>query len=106
MRASRVVLSDLAVADILAQADWYELQSDRKLAERWDRAVTLSILRLVRTPRAGALCGFKAEALRATRRLPVTGFSAHLIFYNFLENQVDVLRVVHGARDLESLLSE
>lgn len=96
----------MAVADILAQADWYELQSDRRLAKRWEQAVTPSILRLVRTPRAGALCGFKAEALRATRRLPVTGFSAHLIFYNFLGNQVHVLRVVHGARDLEKLLSE
>jgi toxin ParE1/3/4 len=95
----------LAVADILAQADWYKLQSDRRLAERWERAVTSSILRLVRTPRAGALCGFKPEALRATRRLPVTGFSAHLIFYNLLVNQIHVLRVVHGARDLERLLS-
>jgi toxin ParE1/3/4 len=96
----------MAVADILAQADWYELQSDRKLAKRWERAVTSSILLLVRAPRAGALCGFKAEALRATRRLSVTGFSAHLIFHNFLGNQIHVLRVVHGARDLETLLSE
>ena len=106
MRKLRVISSDLAVADILAQADWYELQSDRKLAERRERAVTSSILLLIRTPRAGALCGFKAEALRATRRLPVTGFSAHLIFYNFVGSQIHILRVIHGARDLENLFSE
>ncbi|MFZ0313436.1 MAG: type II toxin-antitoxin system RelE/ParE family toxin [Candidatus Korobacteraceae bacterium] len=106
MKAPRVVFSDLAVADILAQADWYELQSDRRLAKRWERAVTSSLLRLVKTPRAGALCGFKADALRATRRLPVTGFSAHLIFYKVSGNQIHVLRVVHGARDLDRLFSE
>jgi toxin ParE1/3/4 len=57
-------------------------------------------------PRAGALCGFKSDALREIRRLAVTGFPAHLIFYNFRENQIHILRVLHGARDLERLLSE
>jgi len=96
----------LAVADILAQADWYELQSDENLAKRWESAVTSSVLRLVRTPRAGARCGFKAEALRDVRRWPVNGFPAHLIFYQILDQQIHVVRVLHGARDLERLLSQ
>jgi toxin ParE1/3/4 len=105
VRASRVVFSELAVADILAQAEWYELQAGQKLANRWEQAVSAGVLRLVRMPRAGALCEFKPEALRDIRRLPITGFPAHLIFYKLRNDQIHILRVVHGARDLERLLA-
>jgi plasmid stabilization system protein ParE len=30
----------------------------------------------------------------------------HLVFYQFREDEVRVLRVVHGARDLEALFSD
>ena len=100
-----VVLSDLAVADVFAQADWYELRSDYKLAIRWERAVTSTVLRLVRMPQSGAPCRFKSELLRDIRRLPVTGFP-QVIFYRFRDNQIHVLRVLHGARDLERLFAE
>jgi len=33
-------LSEAAATDINEQADWYEEKSDRKLAERWSKAVT------------------------------------------------------------------
>jgi len=48
MKEPGLILSDLAIADILAQSDWYKLQSHSKLAARWDRAVTASVARLVR----------------------------------------------------------
>jgi hypothetical protein len=34
VKKAQIALSDSAVADILDQADWYEGQSDRKLAMR------------------------------------------------------------------------
>jgi toxin ParE1/3/4 len=106
VRAARIVLSDAAAADILAQADWYELQSGQKLALRWERAVTSTALRLAKMPLAGSVCKFDAEALRDLRKLPVDGFPSHLIFYQLLENQILIVRIVHGARDLEMLFSE
>ncbi len=39
MKKAQIALSDSAVADILDQADWYEGQSDCKLAMRWEKAV-------------------------------------------------------------------
>jgi hypothetical protein len=38
VKTPRITLTDLAVADILEQADWYEAQADRKLAKRWEEA--------------------------------------------------------------------
>jgi toxin ParE1/3/4 len=105
VKASRIVLSEMAVADILEQADWYEAQAESRLAERWEKAVTSVLLRISQRPAIGKLCKFQSEELADTRRTPVSGFSKHLIFYQVHEQEVFVLRVVHGARDLESLFS-
>jgi len=35
--------------------------------------------------------------------MSVPGFSKHLIFYTIESDRLLILRVVHGARDLESL---
>jgi hypothetical protein len=36
--------------DINEQADWYEEKSDQKLAERWSKAVTSAVLRILKNP--------------------------------------------------------
>jgi toxin ParE1/3/4 len=103
VKRQRIVLSDAAVSDILEQADWYESQADHRLAERWEKAVTATFLRIAKAPRAGPLCRFKADELLDVRRTLVTGFPKHLIFYRFRDKELFILRVVHGARDLEGL---
>jgi toxin ParE1/3/4 len=103
VKRPHIVLSDLAAADILEQADWYSEQSGSKLASRWENAITSTVLRMAENPRSGAPCSFTAEELRDVRRVPVAGFPRHLVFYRFRGNEIFVLRVIHGARDLESL---
>ena len=105
MTRGTIRFSDLAVSDILEQADWYANQSGPKLAKRWENGVTTTLFRISATPRAGSLCRFKADQLQGTRRVQVAGFSKHLIFYQVETTGILVLRVVHGARDLESLFS-
>jgi toxin ParE1/3/4 len=96
-------LSEAAAADINEQADWYEEKSDRKLAERWSKAVTSAVLRILKSPQSGAPCRFSPTELHAIRRVPISGFPKHLIFYSVEDNDVLVVRVLHGARDLETL---
>jgi toxin ParE1/3/4 len=99
----RLRLSDAAISDILEQADWYAQRSSLALAERWENAVAAAFVRITKNPNAGAHCQFKAVELRGVRRMPISKFPKHLIFYRNDDNKVLVLRVVHGARDLESL---
>jgi plasmid stabilization system protein ParE len=47
VKKPRVAFSDAAIADILEQSDWYEAQADRSLAQRWEEAVTATLLRIV-----------------------------------------------------------
>ena len=104
MKATSVSISDAAASDIVEQADWYDAQSGRSLAARWEKAVTSAILRIVKAPAAGTPCSFGSAELHYVRRTTIAGFPKHLIFYRFSEGEVFVLRVVHGARDLERLL--
>ena len=104
MKKPRLVLSDAAIADILEQATWYEQQSGTALAKRWERAVTSAVLRTLNAPATGTLCSFRSPELIGLRRRAVIGFPRHLLFYTFYDNEVFILRIVHGARDLENLL--
>ena len=104
MKKASIAFSDAAVADILEQADWYLAQSGTALAERWDKAVTSAALRIVKNPSSGTLCTFKRSEVSDVRRTRITGFPKHLLFYKFDRDAVFVLRVVHGARDLERLI--
>lgn len=103
MRKNRLTISEAAAADIVEQADWYEQQSGVELARRWERVVTSAVLRVMDHPRAGAITSFQHPELSNVRRLLIPGFPKHLIFYQVRKSEILVLRIVHGARDLESL---
>lgn len=105
MRKRRLVFSDAAIADILEQAEWYAAQSGRRLASRWEKAVTSAVSRVVSRPAAGAPCRFRPAELRDIRRMMIAGFPKHLVFYRYDTDVVFILRVIHGARDLERLFS-
>jgi toxin ParE1/3/4 len=104
VRCLVVRFSDAAVSDILEQADWYKKQSDSKLAQQWEIAVHAAVNRIIRNPLTGAPCSFKSSELRGVRRMQIERFSRHLIFYRIDEKEITVLRILHGARDLESIL--
>lgn len=92
------------MADILEQADWYANHSGKALTRRWENAVESAVLSVVRRPATGAPCAFRSLELLGVRRVAIPGFKKHLLFYKFNEEELFVLRVVHGARDLEALL--
>jgi toxin ParE1/3/4 len=103
VKATQIHFSEAAAVDINEQADWYQEKSDLKLAERWSEAVTSAVLRILKNPRSGVPCRFSPTELRGIRRVPISGFPKHLVFYSVVDNDVLILRVLHGARDLESL---
>ncbi|HEU5452903.1 MAG TPA: type II toxin-antitoxin system RelE/ParE family toxin [Terriglobales bacterium] len=106
MKAARLAFTDAAMADVLEQFDWYTEKAGRIMAERWEASIAATLLKIARRPASGSPCKFKAEELRGTRRVPVSRFPRHLVFYQAQEDEILILRVVHGARDLESLFSE
>jgi toxin ParE1/3/4 len=56
-------------------------------------------------PEIGGLRYFYSEELRGLRILPLNGFEKYLIFYRLNEEEhiVEVVRILHGSRDLPAL---
>jgi toxin ParE1/3/4 len=90
--------------DILEQADWFKAQANALLGKRWEQAVSRTLLRLMKNSRSGALCRFKAVELHGVRHLVIAGFHKYLVFSRIEQDAQLILRMIHGARELGSLL--
>lgn len=59
---------------------------------------------LSRMPGIGSPRYAEISLVHGVRMLPVTGFKNYLLFYIEHEDSVDIIRVLHGARDLPEAL--
>jgi hypothetical protein len=101
---ARALKREAAKRDLIHQWIWYEeiskLPTDS--SPLW-RALYL----LATQPDSGAPFPVRATDLREMRRFPVSGgFEKILLFYFPLKDGIDLVRLVHGSRDLEGPLSE
>jgi toxin ParE1/3/4 len=103
---SPVTVRPRARLDLLDQFFYFGEQATVELAERYIAAVEESCRQLVKHPHMGKLYDSGIARLQGMRRFPVTGFEKHLIFYLPQEHGIDVIRVLHGARDIGSLFAE
>lgn len=79
---------------------------DIEAANRFLDACEEAFEQLARTPLIGAAREFRRPALKDVRMWRVKGFEKHLIFYKPREDSVEILHVVHSARDLDNLFGE
>ncbi len=61
---------------------------------------------LLQSPQIGAIYCTKNPRLAALRVFRVRGFPNHLAFYLERANGIEIVRVIHGARDLDALLED
>ena len=61
---------------------------------------------LLQSPQIGSLYRTKNPRLVDLRVFCVKGFPNHLTFYLERANGIEIVRVVHGARDLDTLLQD
>jgi toxin ParE1/3/4 len=93
--------------DILHQFRYYLVDQDKpEVAKRFLRAVQRTMEEIVRTPHGGAPKRLSQETLRGLRSWPVRGFDDVRIYYLEQENQVRVVRVLHGKRDINNILEK
>jgi plasmid stabilization system protein ParE len=97
-----------AARDITEQTDFYRLRENDALAERWRASVTEAIRSLRTFPDRGELIQFDFHQAEGLRRLPIAGFPNHLIFYRYdaRDRTIIIAYVLHGARDLASVLKQ
>lgn len=101
-------VSEAAALSIVEQADYYRQVADAALASRWETTIDEAARSLLNYPDRGALCRFRNPVLESLRWIPVSGFPRHMLFYCYSPAQQTVLivQVLHGARDLHTVLDE
>ena len=103
---SEVFIQPRARLDLLEQFTYLSEQGSLEVAERYIAVVHKTCNGLLIHPRQGAVYDSGIKRLQGMRRLPVSGFKKYLIFYIPQHDRVSIVRVLHGARDVEAILDE
>jgi len=101
----RLTLRPRAWRDITEHLAYLEDQEGLELAERMLGALQFSFAELANMPKIGSPCSFKAPSLRSLRRWPVKDFENWLIFYLTTRRGVEIIRVLHGSRDIDAIFT-
>lgn len=91
--------------DLIEYAEYLSKDS-LDTALRFLDAVESTFIFVAKNPEIGALCKFKSSQAKHVRFWAIKGFEKHLMFYQPLSDGIEVARVLHGARDLESILAD
>ncbi len=103
--ARRLVQRRAAEEDVAEQLAY--IASDRPaVAHRYAIALEHAFDRIRAMPEVGVLRSFRARGLREVRIWPVPGFRRFLIFYRVTPSVVEVIRVLHSARDIPRVLKK
>lgn len=89
--------------DLLEQFLYFGEEESIELAMRYFAAVDETCALLVKQPRIGGSYDSGIPELAGLRRIPVKEFENYLIFCLPHSGDIDVIRVIHGARDIENL---
>jgi toxin ParE1/3/4 len=95
-----------AKRDLVEAADYYAEQSGLALANRFLKAAEKSFEFLAGTPFIGGVWETSHPQLQNLRHWAVRGFENYVIFYRPIPDGVEIVRVLHGARDLQNILDK
>jgi toxin ParE1/3/4 len=73
-------------------------------ARRFSRAVGQTGEMLCRSPNLGER--FRADLTEEIRYRTISGFKNYLIFYRRVDDVLEIIRVLHGARDYDAMFNE
>jgi toxin ParE1/3/4 len=100
-----VLVRPQAIRDLLELAEHIaadNLAAAERLLDAFERSVEL--LRTV--PTMGSVCRVRTGRVKGLRVVAIRGFPRYLVLYRFDDPRLEVLRVIHGARDLGPIIDE
>ena len=103
--STRIVKTPQARRD-LADLATYIAKDSVDAALRFLDAAEAECARLAEMPGLGADREFRNPRLGGLRFWAIKGFEKHLIFYRRTEGGIEIVRVLHGARDIDGMLFE
>ena len=98
----KIVRSQQARIDVLDIADFIA-ETSLNASDRFLYATEEAYKLLADIPGIGALRDFGNSQYAGMRQWPIPGFKKYLIFYRTWDDEIEILRVLHGTRNLAQL---
>lgn len=102
----KTIVLPAARADILRQVGYFIEIGQDHVADRFLAATRTSVEKLLHTPHAGPPRPMKNPRLNGLRTWPVDGFDDVKIYYIVADEEIRIIRVLHGRRDVERILEQ
>jgi toxin ParE1/3/4 len=90
--------------DILELIGYIAAENPKAAAALYDGYERILATTLASTPDIGRPYASRHSRLQGVRAISIGRFRNYLIFYRRKDDEVEVLRVLHGARDIRSIL--
>jgi toxin ParE1/3/4 len=88
---------------LVEQAEYLARNAGRDTALKFYLAADETFSLLASNPGMGRMRDFRSPRLSGLRMCLLIGFPKHLVFYRPTRHGVEIVRVLHGARDVEDL---
>lgn len=103
--SDRLIVKNRATQDLRQQANYILVNGNARAAERFLELAEATFAQLATIPGMGKVVRLVSSRMGEIRQWRIKDFPDYLIFYRIQEDRVEVLRVLHSARDLEDILS-
>lgn len=103
MKKRRVIKHEQAVRDLESRSEYIRQQSPRA-ALRFLDAAEATFHRLAASPGIGTRYDPDQPLLAELRFFPIDRFKNDLVFYRPITDGIEVVRILHGVRDIHSIL--
>jgi toxin ParE1/3/4 len=99
-----IIVSPEARADLTSYYDTIA-QANQPAALSLFDAARQTFADLARFPRSGSLSPYHPDPTQEIRRWAVKGFRKYLIFYRVSTESIEIIRILHGAQDIDRLFN-
>ena len=99
-------LSADADSDFTEQFAYFCEVADWEVADRFFAATLAAFDRICEMPEIGSRRRFNRPLLANVRVWPIKGFDKYRIFYRPLGPRIEILRILHAARDIDAIFGD
>ena len=104
--ARRIVLRPLVADDLEMHVEYLDEKASPEVSDRYLAAVNSAFEQVARMPDIGAPRDYLNPRVGNLRMWPVPQFRNYLIFNSTTIEAVEIIRILHGAQDVEVFIAE
>ena len=101
----KLIKRPIIIQDLINAANYISAEN-LDAGDRLLYAAEDTFRQIAQFPGIGRLSGFIYPEATQIRQFPIKGFRNYLILYQINPENIEIIRVLHGAQDLESILIE